>query len=301
VIKVTFCFDHAQNSLSIRVFNLRFQKIFCTMKILIPTDFSENAHNAAKYALGLFGDSATYTLVNAYQIPHSGSTMLISIADILKRDSEQLLDEQLVKLEDEFPYLSDAITVKAEMGLPEVVLKKLLDKGYDMVVMGTKGATGLKGVLLGSVAVSVIQNVGYPVLSVPEDSSILKPKLILFASDNLSLQRDKCPDALQFIARCSNATIKILNILKEDQHLPAENDAHVPMNVFGDLPHTYHFEKGNDTEAIISKFATKHDIDLIVMVRRKNDLFANLFGSSITKEMALHAKIPLLIIPESQS
>ena len=83
--------------------------------------------------------------------------------------------------------------------------------------------------------------------------------------------------------------------------MPQENDAHVPMNVFGDLPHAYHFEKGSDTEAVITKFAVKHDIDLIVMVRRKNDLFANLFGSSITKEMALHAKIPVLIIPESQS
>ena len=267
-------------------------------KILIPTDFSDNAHHAARYALSLFGGSASYTLVNAYQLPHSGSTMLISLADILQRDSEQLLNEELVRLEDEFPYLLNAVSVLAEMGQPDVVLRKLVDKqGFDLVVMGTKGASGLKGILVGSVASNVIQSVSCPVLAVPDKVSLKEPENIVFASDDVTLQSDHCPDVLHYIADRSNAKVLILNVVNEPDKVVAGHSDRLPINTFDGVPHSYHFEEGEHVGEAIATFAVKHEAGIIAMVRRKKDLFANLFGMSNTKEMIQRSELPLLVLP----
>ncbi|MCF8257847.1 MAG: universal stress protein [Flavobacteriales bacterium] len=269
-------------------------------KILIPTDFSPNAHKAAVYALRLFGDSARYTLVNAYQVPHSGNTMLISIADILKRDSEQLLKEELIRLEDEFPHLVDHLEILAEMGQPDMVLKKLVVKnGHDLVVMGTKGASGLKGVLVGSVASNVIQYVPCAVLAVPASVEPRLPQLILLAADDHTLSRDKCPDALAYIAGRNDAKVLILNVLKDGES--AEAGGRTPVNSFEGIAHTYYFESGNDVGETITNFAKEKGVDMMAMIRRKKDLFANLFGQSNTREMMQSTKLPLLVLPNDQS
>jgi len=267
-------------------------------KILIPTDFSDNAQHAARYALGLFGDSATYTLVNAYQIPHSGSTMLISIADILKRDSEQLLNEKLLRLENEFPHLSTAISVRAEMGVTDIVLRKLVDdQGFDLVVMGTKGATGLKSILVGSVASNVMHNVACPVLAVPDKVATRSPETIVFAADEATLQVDHCPDALRYITQCSHGKVKILHVVKAPEKVVAGSLERMPMNTFDGVPHSYHFEEGDNVGETIATFAMKYNAGMIAMVRRKKNLFSNLFGRSNTNEMIQRAALPLLVLP----
>jgi len=270
------------------------------MKILIPTDFSDNAFNAARYALTLFGDSARYTLVNAYQVPHSGSTMLISIADILKRDSEQLLKEVLIKLEDEFPHLTDHFSIQAEMGQADIVLKKLVvTNGFDLVVMGTKGATGLKSVLIGSVAANVIQHVPCAVLAIPDATELRTPQTILFAADDHTLNRDRCPEALAYIAGRNDSKVLILNVLKENESAEAGN--RTPVNNFDGIAHTYYFENGSDIGETITDFAMEKEVDMMAMVRRKKDLFANLFGKSNTREMMQRTKLPLLVLPNDIS
>lgn len=269
-------------------------------KIFIPTDFSENAQKATRYALGVFGDTAHYTLVNAFQVPHSGSTMLISISDILKRDSEELLKEELIRLEDEFPHLINNIGVVAEMGQVDIVLRKLAAKGdCDLVVMGTKGATGLKSVLVGSVASNVIQNVPSAVLAVPAETHAQAPSAIVFAADDETLTRDSCPDALAYVAGLKNSKVMIVNVLSEGESSRA--DGRKPSNSFDGIDHSFHFETGKDVGKVIAEFAKTNNADLVAMVRRKKDLFSNLFGQSHTREMIQAAKMPLLVLPNDMT
>lgn len=264
--------------------------------ILIPTDFSDNAYRAAVYALRVFGDSARYTLVNAFQVPHSGSTMLISISDILKRDSEQLLKEQLARLEDDFPDLADNIEILAEMGQADTVLKRLLAKQpADLIVMGTKGATGLKSVLVGSVASNVMQNVPCAVLAVPFTEDPRSPQLILLAADDDTLAKDSCPDALAYVASRNDAKVLILNVLAEEEAAGAGD--RTPVNKFDGITHSFYFEHGKDVGETITDFAKEKDVDMLAMVRRKKDLFSNLFGRSNTREMIQRANLPLLVLP----
>ena len=150
--------------------------------ILIPTDFSINAVRAADYAISLFGSSANYKIINCYEVPHSGATMLISIADILEKDSLQLLSEEKDRLLGKFGDLGLSIEVKSIMGSPSVAVRKIASPN-DLIIMGTKGATGLKEVFVGSVASNMLENVPCPVIAIPEIAGNGKPAKILFAAD----------------------------------------------------------------------------------------------------------------------
>ena len=265
--------------------------------ILIPTDFSDNANKAISYAVSLFGTDSNYTLVNGFEVPHSGATMLISIADILEKDALQLLNDSKGSLISNIPALVGKVDVRAVMGSPDVAIKKLLATGdFDMIVMGTKGATGVKEVLIGSVAANVIGEVTIPVIAVPEDTKVESPKKILFAADDQCLIEGKLPEALQTLVSKIDAEVLIVNVVPEGEggHAGSSNEQKGRgSGAFEGVKHSIHYIESNDVNGAIEEFIECNDVHMVAMVTRKHDLFSRLFGRSNTKAMAMHTHIPL--------
>ena len=266
--------------------------------ILLPTDFSSTARRAIRYALSIFGEKVKYTLLNTYEVPYSGTTMLISIADVLQKESEKGLEEELKVLLGEFPHLSEQIVTKTEMGVPETVVRHLNEKeNYDLVVMGTKGATGLKEVLIGSVASNVMQEVSCPVLAVPESADLSVPVKILFAVDDSSLNEGVFPAELASLVRRFDAELLVLNVVSEGEGKGvgnAEGTNRESMSVFDGVKHSLHFVEDNDVNNAIASFAEKEDVDRLALVTRKSDFFSKLFGRSATKKMMQHTNLPII-------
>jgi nucleotide-binding universal stress UspA family protein len=265
--------------------------------ILIPTDFSDNANKAVSYAVSLFGEESNYMLVNGYEVPHSGATMLISIADILEKDALQLLNETRERLISTIPGLNGKVDVRAELGSADVAIRKVLNtQDFDMVVMGTKGASGLKEVLIGSVAANVIGDVKVPVIAVPANTKIEWPKKILFAADDQCLIEGKLPDALHQLANDMDAEVLIVNVVPEGEgnHVgSSEAQLGRSSGAFEGVKHSIHYIESDDVNEGIEKFIQKQDVNMVAMVTRKDDLFSRLFGRSNTKAMAMHTRIPL--------
>lgn len=266
------------------------------LNVLIPTDFSENASKAVSYALSLFGNEARYTILNSYEVPHSGATMLISIGDILEKDSVQLLESFRAELLEKRSDLDGKIDVKAVMGSPEVAVNKSVELGdYDVVVMGTQGASGLKEVLIGSVTSNVLSNVSIPVLAVPHDSDSKPPKTILFAADDNLLASGEMPKNLVALANRFDAEVVVLNIVPvgELSHVGNSADQQRSSGIFEGVKHRVEFIESDDIPKGIEKFITENEIDMLAMITRKNDLFSRLFGTSNTQKMVMHSHIPL--------
>lgn len=140
-------------------------------KILAPTDFSESARESIAYAVDLaekFG--ASVTLLHAYQTPAyllpEGSILAGSdlIVDIMNRAADALADAR-IEVQGKAPKVAiDTLLVE---GLPFVqVVNAAADGNYDLIVMGTHGRTGIRHVLLGSVAERVVRRAPCPVLTV---------------------------------------------------------------------------------------------------------------------------------------
>lgn len=267
------------------------------LKVLIPTDFSDNARRAIDYAVSLFGAEAQYTLLNSYEVPHSGATMLISIGDILEKDALQLLENAKAIVLKDYVDLDGKIEIKAVMGTPDVAVHKAAEKGdFDIIVMGTQGASGLKEVLIGSVTSNVLSNVTVPVLAVPHDSETAPPKTILFAADDNCLASGKMPEHLVALANRFDAEVVVLNIVPKGElaHVGnSEDQINRASGIFEGVKHRVQFIESDDISNGIQKFITENEVDMLAMVTRKNDLFSRLFGTSNTQKMVMHTHVPL--------
>ena len=265
-------------------------------KILIPTDFSANAQKAADYAICLHGKDAHYTLVNSYEIPHSGATMLVSIADIMEKDSLTLLQEERNRLIKIFPELEEKLEIKAKMGAPNVAVKKEAEN-TDIVIMGTQGASGLKEVFVGSVASNVLSEVKCPVIAVPEDAKLAPPRKILFAADDKCLTKGELPDELVELANRFDAEVLVLNVVPKGEISHVGNNPETPretVGVFENVKHSIHFVEDEDVNHGIVTFLADSNVDMLAMITRKVDLFSRLFGTSNTKSMIMHTNVPLV-------
>lgn len=54
--------------------------------------------------------------------------------------------------------------IKTRTNIPEEIIEYAKDKRSDLIVMGTRGRTGFKKALLGSVASAVVTHAGCPVM-----------------------------------------------------------------------------------------------------------------------------------------
>ncbi len=134
-------------------------------RILVPTDFSENAGWALERAVRLaqaFG--GRLELVHAYQVPRSYD---VALPDTLVRAVRDEGARRLLKvLEGVWAQDVEAEMHLVEEALPEAVAQLASDLDIDCVVMGTRGLTGIKHVLLGSNAERTLRAVPCPVLTV---------------------------------------------------------------------------------------------------------------------------------------
>jgi universal stress protein A len=143
-------------------------------KILVPMDFSPHAERAFSYATTLaqrFG--ASLGLVHVVEDPYvtgawSAEIFVPDVGGIL----EQLTagaEQQLATLRQSAIALGLAVETAVRSGRPaQAILEHAKDGGFDLIVMGTHGRTGLSHVVMGSVAERVVRKAPCPVLTVHE-------------------------------------------------------------------------------------------------------------------------------------
>ena len=269
-------------------------------KVLIPTDFSENAENAVRYAFDMFEgqDDIEYILLNAYDIPHGGSaTMLVSITDILKRDSEEGMERLLKKMKkmgDEH----NVRTISMHGTLASVIDQLLKREDFNLIVMGTLGAGGLKKVLLGSNTAEVVKKIKKPILIVPNDAKYVNPDKILFTTDFKPIRRDLQIERLRDFATRLESEIYVLNVHEEDAHIDLEKAKHSSgiEELLEGINHSYHETINDDIIHGIDDFIIKNDIKILAMIVRQLNFINSIFHKSLTKEMAMHTSIPMLAL-----
>jgi|UPI00047DE7FE nucleotide-binding universal stress UspA family protein len=137
-------------------------------RILVATDFSEQANQALKFAIStshLFGSKLT--LVHASSLVLRGTDNEPISAEILEAnlDADRKEMEQLVLNDPELGRLRPHIVVA--YGDPKDLIKNIaLDDKADLIIAGSHGASGLERLALGSVAESLLHQESRPVLIV---------------------------------------------------------------------------------------------------------------------------------------
>ena len=177
----------------------------------------------------------------------------------------------------------------------------------DLIVMGTKGASGLKRILIGSNTVNVISKTKVPVLVIPEVArfkNFLKKgkNRIVLATDLDSLENEDALDILKEIAlliiepkvrvlsvRPKNTDLSYLKRMERDAllslfnpEIESERVTVFSSNVIGGI--NFYLNKNTDT-------------GLLAMIARDS---GNLIQKHYTREMASHTHFPLLVLHDAK-
>src|SRR4029078_9611095 len=84
-------------------------------------------------------------------------------------------------------------------------------KKADLVVMGTKGAAGLKGALVGTFTADVIESIDCPLLAVPHQARFTGIKKIVYATNYAFNDFENIEKVVEF-AKYFNAEVILLHI-----------------------------------------------------------------------------------------
>lgn len=272
------------------------------MKILVPTDFSHLSKIAIDYAIQLsFKFKAELVLLSVVYIegPGRGSLQAKDLEEVLITDARneciQLVEEYKAKY-------NSIINYEVIFGYPvdKIIKNHAINNGVDLIVMGTKGATGLKKIFLGSNTVSVIDKSEVPVIAVPEFATFKSLSDLVYATDIFNL-KDELNQVISF-ARKFEARVHILHVTS-----PREEGAIEPKEMMDTIVKTFKYNHisfavshADDPEEGIEEYIARNKIDLLVMFTHKRSFFEKIFGKGITRKVALHNYIPLLAFKKKE-
>jgi nucleotide-binding universal stress UspA family protein len=263
-------------------------------KILVPTDFSDNAYNALNFAVAFankFG--AEITLIHTFKL-YSSTGMFISVESYMEEDARKDLAEMIRSTKEK---LSGNAGIKHKLyrGDAAPVIAAVADKeNFDLIIMGTQGASGLKEVFTGSTTNGVIKSSNTPLLMIPEHYQFKAPERIIFAIDQDHISGESVVAPLVSIARAFDARIDVFHqdAGSKDAGIQAEIRQYLdPVEA------AYHFRLDDKrvTESI-DEFVEETRSDLLAMIRRKRGFLENIFHQSVTTMEVFHSKIPLLVL-----
>ena len=266
--------------------------------ILFPTDFSKNADNALQYAVKIASlTQSKLVLFHSYHVPVTTPDVVYADYQVYNEELENSFKEKLQQKIEEIhknnPGLTCDISVNYGFALDSIINYSESNK-VDLIIMGTRGASGLKEVVFGSITASVIEKASCPVLAVPEKAPFKGINKIVFATDLENAEDDTRTKIIEF-AKSFDAHLEVLYIQTELE-IDEEKDKifeHINENV--DYPKTsFHIEVFQDIEEGIEKFVKRHNPDVLAMITHKRGAIEKLFHRSITKKMAYHSQLPLL-------
>jgi len=275
--------------------------------IIVPTDFSPNAYNAARYAIALATDfrATKVVLYNAYQPYVSEDPELGLPYQTDMEEFKQISEDGLMKMKDVLqPEMPSSIVLEYESDY-NIITGGVIDacKKYsaDLIVMGiTGGESKLEETIIGSNAVNVSKDSKIPVIIVPAEAKYSGLKKILLAVDFKKVAETTPVAAIKKLLDGTNAQLDVLHVEigTNENEAALDNEKNIFNDLFSEYGPQYNSIKGETFTDAINQFAVENKTDMIIVVPKKHNLFESIFKRSHTKALAFHSHIPIITIHE---
>src|SRR5690554_3190931 len=263
------------------------------MKILVPTDFSENANKAFEFAKRIASSNqGTLTLLyayyNVYDFAAQSSSIFVQIEEIARQAMKEISSdggtESIVNHKIVHGSIVTAVTSTAYR------------ENYDLIIMGTQGASGIKKALIGSNTAHVIKDSKIPVLVVPFASTYEKIREMV-VSVEWSPTDKKFFEKLFRITQSWNLPLRTLHVKTKENEGSA--GPHPDLEDFlkklqPDIEHLT-ITATNISEGI-NQYLKEGNQYLLVMFSKHKPFFEHLLAKGNIEKMAYHTHIPLLVL-----
>jgi len=268
-------------------------------RILVPTDFSDEAENALKVAAQLaIKFDAELVLTHVLELPLHQLSGMSSQSEL----PEAMFFMQLAskRFEDvlERGYMKGITTHKhveynRSLGKIDDICKEF---SIDMIVMGSHGADGFKEMFIGSNAEKVVRISKVPVLVIKNEHTDFSVRHFVFASDFKKDNKETFIQASKF-AEALDAKLHLLMVITASNFLTTiEAQKNIDSFIENTLFENYTVNIYNDetVEAGILNFSKTIDADLIGISTHGRQGIAHFFNGSISEDLVNHAKRPVM-------
>jgi nucleotide-binding universal stress UspA family protein len=186
----------------------------------------------------------------------------------------------------------------------KAIVREAAESPYDLIIMGTHAAPGIRGYMRSAVATKVLASVSSPVFIVPARSRFNEIQHITYAVD-LSDYDPNIIRQVKSIASIFDAKLTIAHVNAEPAAEEKENyllSLEQTISATLDYPKVYYkFFDHADPFGGIKKFVTLNNTNLLAMISRKKFSWLKIFSDrSMTRKMAKEISVPLLAFSKNE-
>lgn len=270
--------------------------------ILVPVDFSKCAANAFRYALETAVRTGSQISVLHVVYPNEGVDNDVYSAfwiDEYYKQREADLRNWVRRHTRSETFKKVAVRSHCTIGFPVGAINESVEKERaDMVIMGTTGATGLRGVFLGSVASGVIARTKVPVLVVPQKANFKEKGKAVFATDLRPIKSALTFNILHELPQVQKSELHVVHIL-DKPGTPEKAYESALSQKLGNIKHDFHYLHDRDVIQAVINFLESTDANMLVAVTHEHSLLHRLFYDSTTRRLAQKVKVPTLALHDA--
>ncbi len=258
--------------------------------IIVPTDLSQVADNAARYAAQMIKGQydVNFILYHVYENDEDRETANV----LLDRLKEELQSKHFIKVECRMEEGGDFI---------DCLEKEARHSDAHLIVMGITGKSKLEQVFMGSNTLKMVERNVCPVLVVPATAQYFEVKNVCLLSDFKDVENSVPEVPIKNVLSLFRPALHIVNVNSEHYvsltpEFMAERGRLLEM--FKGYKPEFYFIGTFDLVDTVQTFVADKNIDMLITVPRNHSFFGNLFKTSKTKQLVYESTIPILAAHE---
>lgn len=273
--------------------------------IIIPTDFSENARTAMRYATSYFSDSPVCFYMLHVDLSDNENLTSVSSVDAQTRHAADIMG----RLKEEINICRSFATNKKHLffsllgkkSLIETLRAQINEMEVDYIFMGTKGSSKTQTKGIGSNAYDVITKVKCPTVVIPELARFHSLSNMALPTDFNNWSSNRAFTTLYKTLDAKKVVLHILQTVGKEQRLTAvqkENKEFLLEFVRNINYHIHYLAKATDLDAEIEKYVDALNIDMMAVVGRNLNFIQRLLARPKPAGIHYHLKTPFLVLHE---
>lgn len=177
-----------------------------------------------------------------------------------------------------------------------------LVKNIDLIVMGTKGASGAEKMIFGSNTVHVMQRCNVPVLAIPNGCSFTEIESVAFTSNYATICKSSELLPLMDIINNQNSKLEVLH-LSDKNYLSQAQDNNKALldSCFNNIEHEFIDLEGKDIFKTVQNYIKSNDIKMLAMMSRKHPFLERVFTKHLVETFAFKINVPFLVMENTDA
>ncbi len=268
-------------------------------RILVPCDFTDSAIQAFKFAVDVANQgNGEVVLLHVVEIPVVHESVMMpafSFEDTYLKEMKAKADQDFTKMKNKWAKDGPKVSTFVQYGAPTPVIAQFVkEQKIDLIIMGTKGASGLKEFFVGSNTEKVVRWSPVPVIAIKKSAKASSIKNIVFPStlhdeEELMMKVKALQNFfgaklhLVYVNTPANFMTDVVTRREMKNFVKRFMLTDYTLNIYNDL-----------TEELgVSHFTREINGDMIAMATHGRKGLNHLMSGSIAEDMVNHLECPI--------